>query len=86
MVALIGSVYVGLVANVDGSFRDRFVAIVTGAILITGCAYVGGLLANLPILLHLGVLLLAVAAGWLHTSHTIEVMCRFAVVGFIFVS
>ncbi|BAY44744.1 hypothetical protein SAMD00079811_23460 [Scytonema sp. HK-05] len=85
VVALIGSVYVGLVANVDGSFRDRLLATVTGAILITGCAYLGGLFANLPIVVDLGVLLLGVAAGWLHTSHkAIEVMCRFAVVGFLF--
>jgi uncharacterized membrane protein YccC len=85
VVGLIGSMYVGLVANVDGSFRDRFFVTIAGAILITGCAELGGLFANIPILLNLGVLILGVAAGWLHTSHlAIEVMCRFAVVGFLF--
>ncbi|AFY99913.1 hypothetical protein Cal6303_0848 [Calothrix sp. PCC 6303] len=85
VVAFIGSMYVGLVANVDGSFRDRFTAAIAGSILITGCAELGGLFANIPILLNLGILILGVAAGWLHTSHlAIEVMCRFAVVGFLF--
>lgn len=85
VVALIGSMYVGLVANVEGSFSDRFLATIMGAILITGCAELGGLFANVPILLNLGILILGIAAGWLHTSHmAIEVMCRFAVVGFLF--
>lgn len=85
VVALIGSMYVGLVANVEGSVSDRFLATMAGGILITGCAQLGGLVGNIPIMIYLGVLLLGIVAGWLHTSHkAIEVMCRFAVVSFLF--
>ncbi len=84
-VALIGSMYVVNIANVDARPRDRLFVTIAGAILITGCAQLGSFAAGFPELIALGVLILGTAAGWLHRSHmAIEIMVRFAVLGFLF--
>lgn len=85
VVALFGSMFVAMTANVDGDLRSRLLATFAAAILITGCAELGGLFADSPGLLELGVLILGIATGWIHNSHlAIEVMCTFAVIGFLF--
>jgi hypothetical protein len=85
IVALIGSMYVVNIANADARPKDRLLITLVGSGLITGCAQLGSFLTHYPGLIALGVLLLGTAAGWLHRSHmAIEVMVRFAVLGFLF--
>ena len=85
VVALIGSMYIVNVANVDARPRDRLLATLGGSILITGCAQLGSLLSQSPAWIAIGVFVLGTTAGWLHNSHlAIELMARFAVLGFLF--
>jgi hypothetical protein len=69
VVALFGSMFVAITANIDGDLRSRLLATFAAAILIMGCAELGGLFADSPGLLELGVLILAIATGWIHNSH-----------------
>jgi Fusaric acid resistance protein-like len=85
VVALIGSLYVASIANVDARPKDRLLVTLAGSILITGCAQLGSFLSHSPGLIALGVLVLGTTAGWLNSSHmAIEIMARFAVLGFLF--
>ncbi len=85
VVAVIGSMYVVNIANVDARPKDRLLGTLAGSALITGCAQLGSFLAHSPQLIALGVLVLGTTAGWLHSSHmVIEIMVRFAVLGFLF--
>jgi Fusaric acid resistance protein-like len=85
VVALIGSMYVVNIANADSRPKDRLFITLAGSVLITGCAQLGSFVTHFPILIALGVLVLGTAAGWLHRSHmAIEIMVRFAVLGFLF--
>jgi hypothetical protein len=85
VVALIGSMYIVNIANVDARPKDRLIATLLGSVLITGCAQFGSLLSHSPGLIVLGVLLIGTIAGWLHSSHmAIEIMMRFTVLGFLF--
>jgi Fusaric acid resistance protein-like len=84
VLAAIGSLYVVNVANVDARPTDRLLSTVAGSVLITGCAELGSLTRS-PLEITLGVLILGTAAGWLHGAHmAIEIMMRFAVLGFLF--
>lgn len=85
VVALIGSMYVVNIANADARPKDRLLVTLAGSLLIAGCAQFGSFLTHSPELIALGVLVLGTAAGWLHSSHmAIEIMVRFAVLGFLF--
>ena len=85
VVALIGSMYVVNVANVDARPKDRLLATLAGSVLITGCAQLGSVLSHSPEMIVLGVLVLGTIAGWLHSAHAaLEIMVRFAVLGFLF--
>jgi uncharacterized membrane protein YccC len=84
-VAGIGGMYVVNIANVDARSKDRLVSTLVGAVLIAGCAQLGSFVAHAPILIGLGLFVLATGAGWLHNSHlAIELTLRFAVLGFLF--
>jgi hypothetical protein len=85
VVAVIGSLYVASIANVDTRPKDRLLVTLAGSILITGCAQLGSFLTHSPGLITMGVLVLGTAAGWLNNSHmAIEIMARFSVLGFLF--
>ncbi|WP_333131175.1 FUSC family protein [Microcoleus sp. Pol11C3] len=85
VVAVIGSMYVVSIANVDAPPKDRLLSTLVGSVLITGCAQLGSFLTDSPELIALGVLVLGTTAGWLHSTHmAIEIMVRFAVLGFLF--
>jgi hypothetical protein len=85
IVAMLGSLYVVNIANVDARSQERLVATLAGSLLITSCAQLGSLLYHSPLLTALGLLTIGTAAGWLHSTHmAIEIMVRFAVLGFLF--
>jgi hypothetical protein len=69
VVAVIGSLYVASIANVDTRLKDRLLVTLAGSILITGCAQLGSFLAHSSGLITLGILVLGTAAGWLNNSH-----------------
>jgi len=84
-VAGIGGMYVVNIANIDARPKDRLLSTLIGSALIAGCAQLGSFLTHSPELIALGVLVLGTTAGWLHNSHmAIEIMVRFAVLGFLF--
>jgi hypothetical protein len=84
-VAGIGGMYVVNIANIDARPKDRLLSTLIGSALIAGCTQLGSFLTHSPELIALGVLVLATTAGWLHCSHmAIEIMVRFAVLGFLF--
>jgi Fusaric acid resistance protein-like len=84
-VAGIGGMYVVNIANVDARPKERLLVTVAGSALITGCAQLGSALNHSPTFVTLGVFVIATTAGWLHSSHlAIEIMMRFAVLGFLF--
>ncbi len=85
VVAGIGGLYVVNIANVDAKTPDRLLATLVGAFLITGCAQIGGWVANSQLAIAVGLLVLATTAGWLHQVHlAIEIVARFAVLGYLF--
>ncbi len=85
VVALIGGMYTVSIANVDAHRKDRLLATLGSSVLITGCAQLGSWLSHSPGWIAFGVLVLGTTAGWLHRSHiAIEIMVRFAVLGFLF--
>lgn len=85
VLAMIGSLYVASIANVDTHPKDRLLITLAGSIIITGCAQLGDVMAHSPSLIALGVLVLGTTAGWLAETHlAIEIMARFSVLGFLF--
>ena len=85
IVAMLGSLYVVNIANVDARSQERLFATLAGSVLITSCAQLGSLLSHSSLLTALGLLTIGTVAGWLHSTHmAIEIMARFAVLGFLF--
>ncbi len=85
VVAGIGAMYVVNIANVDARPKDRLLSTICGSILIAGCAQLGSSLSQAPVLIGLVLFALATGAGWLHGSHlAIEILVRFAVLGYLF--
>ena len=84
-VAGIGGMYVVNIANIDARPKDRLLNTLIGAGLITGCTQLGSFLTDRTWLITLALLVLSTSAGWLQSSHlAIEIMVRFAVLGFMF--